>query len=178
MQLRQNRSIRFFVSIERKKKKQGTKRKENRRIFGGGGENLFECRNTFAIDPGLDRKSIESVALPRLDSSSVIGGKGIQKLTKRSRNRTIYKTSREDSSLSLSLSLAWQRAARERVYDGSEHDKVWWLLNGMAHVYDRRKLIFQFRLPAFFRVLDSYASSFPSLSSLVLRLPRKSDRFF
>lgn len=67
------------------------------------GKNLFDSKNTFAIDPGLDRKSIESVALPRLDSSSVIGGKGIQKLTKRSRNRTIYKKPREGSSLSLSL---------------------------------------------------------------------------
>lgn len=76
------------------------------------GKNLFDSKNTFAIDPGLDRKSIESVALPRLDSSSVIGGKGIQKLTKRSRNRTIYKKPREGS-LSLSLPLSCLTKGRE-----------------------------------------------------------------
>lgn len=71
----------------------------------------FDSKNTFAIDPGLDRKSIESVALPRLDSSSVIGGKGIQKLTKRSRNRTIYKKPREGS-LSLSSPLLLDKGPR------------------------------------------------------------------
>lgn len=76
------------------------------------GKNLFDSKNTFAIDPGLDRKSIESVALPRLDSSSVIGGKAIQKLTKRSRNRTIYKKPREGS-LSLSLPLSCLTKGRE-----------------------------------------------------------------
>ena len=76
------------------------------------GKNLFDSKNTFAIDPELDRKSIESVALPRLDSSSVIGGKGIQKLTKRSRNRTIYKKPREGS-LSLSLPLSCLTKGRE-----------------------------------------------------------------
>lgn len=75
------------------------------------GKNLFDSKNT-SIDPGLDRKSIESVALPRLDSSSVIGGKGIQKLTKRSRNRTIYKKPREGS-LSLSLPLSCLTKGRE-----------------------------------------------------------------